>query len=222
MTTETMTIHRALVELKTLDARITKEISRTRFCTAAKHGTKKIDGVSVDEFYNAVSSSMDKITDLINRRNAIKAAVSKSNAITEVKVGDMTYTVAEAIAMKQHGMDLWSSLKDKLQQDYASAVVEIESRNRGLDDKADKFITDTYGGKDSTKDVYPEIITSARQSYIDSRQFDMFDGLSERSDRFKSVKESIEYLNDMISTFENEVDAALSVSNATTTIEISY
>jgi len=97
MTTETMTIHRALVELKTIDTRISKEIRSASFCTSAKHGTKKIEGVAVDDYVGAATAAMDKITDLINRRNAIKSAVSKSNAITVVTVGDKTYTDRKSV-----------------------------------------------------------------------------------------------------------------------------
>ena len=222
MTTETMTIHRALVELKTIDARISKEIRSASFCTSAKHGTKKIEGVAVDDYVGAATAAMDKITDLINRRNAIKSAVSKSNAVTVVTVGDKTYTVAEAIAMKQHGMSLWEDLLNRLRMQYTSAISNIEANNSLLDDKADRFVTETYGGKDSSKDVDPQIISAARQAYIESRQYDMYDGLSKKEGRFKSVKEAIETIENMISTFDNEVDAALSVSNATTTIEINY
>lgn len=217
-----MTIHRALVELKTIDARISKETRSASFCVAAKHGVKKISGIPVEDYMGAASSSMDKIVDMINRRNAIKSAVSKSNAITMVSVGDKTYTVAEAIAMKQHGMALWEELLNRIRMQYASAISEIESNNSALDDKADRFVTDTYGGKDSSKDVDPQIIASARQAYIESRQYDLYDGLSKSGGRFNSVKDAIENIENMISSFDNEVDAALSVSNATTTIEISY
>lgn len=222
MTTETMTIHRALVELKTIDERISKEIRNSMFCTAAKHGSKKLGGTTTDEFMTNASSAMDKIVDLINRRNAIKAAVSKSNAVTEIKIGDKSYTVAEAISMQQHGMSLWEDLKDRLSLQYSAAISQIDINNSSLDDKADKFVVDTYGGKDSSKDIDPQVITSARQAYIENRQYDLYDGLSKAGGRFSSVKDAIEKIETMISTFANEVDAALSVSNATTTIEISY
>lgn len=35
MTTESMSIHRALVELKTIDSRIIKKIDSAKFCVAA-------------------------------------------------------------------------------------------------------------------------------------------------------------------------------------------
>lgn len=47
MTTETMTIHRALAELKVLENRINKTISDAKFCAAVKQSMKKVNGVSL-------------------------------------------------------------------------------------------------------------------------------------------------------------------------------
>lgn len=220
MTTESMTIHRALVELKTIDSRIEKLIREARFCSYAKKNAKKVQGVDIEDFIGSAKSSYDKISDLIKRRNAIKAAVSKSNSTTEVKIGDAVYTVAEAIAMKQHGMDLWLSLCEAMERQYSESIRMIEQENSGLDSSADKYINMTYGGKEAVAELDPEILEKARQGYINARQLNLVDGLS--GGQLKSVKDTFEHLEEMIDTFENEVDSALSVSNATTTIEISY
>lgn len=50
MTTESMSIHRALVELKTIDSRIIKKIDSAKFCVAAKAKTTKLGAITVDEF----------------------------------------------------------------------------------------------------------------------------------------------------------------------------
>lgn len=46
------------------------------------------------------------------------------------------------------------------------------------------------------------------------------DGLG--SKKGSSAQDTVKKLDDMISSFENEADSVLSVSNAVTTIEISY
>ena len=76
MTTESMSIHRALVELKTIDSRIIKKIDSAKFCVAAKAKATKLGAITVDEFKTSAQASYDSAMDLINRRNAIKAAVS--------------------------------------------------------------------------------------------------------------------------------------------------
>ena len=57
MNHETMTVHRAMVELKTIDKRIAKEIDGASFCTSAKVNIKKLFGQPAEEFYRQPRSS---------------------------------------------------------------------------------------------------------------------------------------------------------------------
>lgn len=95
MTTETMTIHRALAELKVLDDRIMKLLSEAKFCGAAKNCMQKLGGVTIEEYKQNAQSTYDKITDLMARQAAIKRAVSESNAVTHAVVCGHDYTVAQ-------------------------------------------------------------------------------------------------------------------------------
>ena len=47
MTTETMTIHRALAEINVLEDRISKLTREAVFCGAAKQSMKKLSGVTI-------------------------------------------------------------------------------------------------------------------------------------------------------------------------------
>jgi len=85
---ETMTVHRAMVELKTIDKRIAKKIENAAFCTSAKVNMKKLFGQPAEEFYRQAQSDFDSITGLINRAAAIKAAIPVSNAKTKIKVNE--------------------------------------------------------------------------------------------------------------------------------------
>lgn len=218
MTTETMTVHRALVELKNIDKRIQDTIENTTFVSATKHGDKVVSGIPLDDFKKNAVAAYSKIVDLVNRRNAIKAALSKSNAVTQINVGGTDYTVAEAIAMKQHGMELWAELRDQIKHQLDSAMVTINRNNSALDKAADDFITNVYGGKESAKSIDPEALEQARKGYIEARQYELRDGLDSRA----SSQRVVEDFTDMINTFNDEIDSALSVSNATTTIKVSY
>lgn len=137
MTTESMSIHRALVELKTIDSRIIKKIDSAKFCVAAKAKATKLGAITVDEFKTSAQASYDSAMDLINRRNAIKAAVSKSNAVTEISVNNKTYTVAEAISLKQHGMEYLDYLRSHIQAQYSNETSQITSANLRVEAKAD-------------------------------------------------------------------------------------
>lgn len=94
MTTEKMTIYKALAELKIIDSRIEKAITNGTFCLANKHSDEKEKGVPLKECERSMQGDYDKSTDLINSRNAIKRAVVLSNAVTTANVGSDTYTIA--------------------------------------------------------------------------------------------------------------------------------
>ena len=99
MTTEKMTVHKALCELKTLDSRIQKCMQQNPFVFANKHANSKVAGVSVGDYCKEVQASYQSANDLIARRDAIKRAVTLSNATVKVTIGGKEYTVAEAIEL---------------------------------------------------------------------------------------------------------------------------
>jgi hypothetical protein len=217
MTTEKMTIHKALSELKTIDDRIVKAIRSNTYVMAVKHSAEKINGVKVADFKENMKSGYQKVTDLIARRDAMKRAVVLSNATTKVKIGDNEYTVAEAIEMKNHGMEFRSALLNQMNAAYVTAQNEL-SRNGGenLEKKAEQYILALIAAqpKDSKMSVDSEVMKSLRQTYIDNNTYDLVDPMD--------IVKVIESLDAEINEFNAEVDAALSVSNALTVIEFEY
>ena len=211
MTTERMTIHEALSELKVLDKRIKQEIAATTFSTSNLHCNAKIYGVSIEEYKNAVKSKYDKITDLIKRRTAIKKAITNSNAVTVVTIGEMSMTVAEAIEYKRSGIEFKRVLLEKISKDYNTASLTTMTRNESLTDRATDNIERTYGNKEN---VNKEALESAREKFIADNTYDMVDPID-------SVK-IMEKLSDEIDNFMSKVDSTLSVSNALTKIDIEY
>lgn len=214
MTNETMTIHKGLAELKLLDKRIEKEISNATLCACVKNSALKVNGMTVDEFKESTKSTYQKIGDMIRRRDAIKRAISKSNAITMVSVGGVEYTVAEAIWMNQMGIDAKQHLYNLLNMEYGDCVRKAETNNSSLDDKAEQFIIAMNGNKTDKASMNTEEATSAKKAYIDSNTCNVVSGLN--------IKEEIEKLANEIDSFRAEVDAALSTSNATTVIDVCY
>ena len=148
MTTEKMNVHKALAELKILDDRIVKAINSVEACISNKHSNTKVKGVDIKVYTGVMKSSYDKATDLIKRREAIKRAVVLSNAVTKVTVADKEYTVAEAIEMKNHGMDFKKLLKQKIKKQYDAAMAQIITENGKLEDKAENYVVGLYGSKE--------------------------------------------------------------------------
>lgn len=211
-TVEKMTIHKALCELKILDSRINNAISSARFCLANKHSNEKVNGVTVEEYQETMKASYNKASDLIRRREAIKRAVVLSNAKTIVKIGGKEYTVAEAIEMNNHGIDLKLQLKNAMKKQYDSAMTAIISKNSVVDDKATEYVVGLFGQKESK--TANEDYEKARKSYIEANTMELIDPVN--------ILEKIEALEVEIADFTTEVDSALSVSNALTEITVEY
>lgn len=212
MNTEKMTVHRALAELKTLDTRIQKTISSTRYCFANKHSNTKVNGVEIDDYIAVMKDNYKSVKALINRRNAIRKAVVLSNATTEVEIAGTKYRVAEAIEMKNHGMYNYQVLVSTIIHDKAVAQEAIDKYNgTTLEKKADDYVIGLYGSKEKASGTEAE---ATRKAYIEANTYDFVDPLG-----ITSIQQNLE---DMIANFSAEVDAALSVSNAITEIEFSY
>lgn len=210
---ETLTVHKALCELKILDSRIAKAINACQFVGIKKTVARVVGSKSVDAFKADEIANYNSAIDLIKRYNAIKRAVTLSNATTEVTIGGEKYTVAEAIAMKNHGMTHKAMLRNRISSALIDAERSIKFSNEQAETKADDHIQKNFGTKDAAK--LPDLIEE-RQRYLASISVEMVDPLE------GGVKRILENLEKEISDFSVEVDAALSVSNAVTTIDIEY
>lgn len=213
MTTETMTIHRALAEINVLEDRISKLTREAVFCGAAKQSMKKLGGVSIEEYKANGQSSLSKIKDLIARLNAIKRAISESNAVTHRTVCGKDYTIAQIIWMNQHGIDFLCDLLNQMERQYSNAVSVIERANASLSDRADDFVIRSNNPNDKDG-MSPDAIRDMRDGYIERETMILIDGID--------IRKTKDDLADEINKFKAEVDAVLSESNATTEITIEY
>lgn len=217
MTNEKMTVHKALAELKIIDDRINNAITSGTYVIANKHSNTKIHGMTIDDFKTSMKADFQKVSDLIARRNAIKRAVVASNAVTKVKIGDTEYTVATAIEMKNHGMEFKNTFKNYIARQYINAKNELD-KNSGdhLEKRAENYVLSVIQAqpKDSKMAVDSDAMKNLRAQYIKDNTYDIIDPIG--------VKDVIEKLDNEISGFITEVDAALSVSNALTVLDIEY
>lgn len=213
MTTEKMTITKALSELKLLDKRIESEICEAQFCEANKHVMRTLNGKLIADAKKDMQSAYDKITSLINRRNAIKKALTLANATTKVKINDIEMTVAEAIYFKTNGIEYEKDLLEAMSSQY-NKVQRVLIQNNGdkLTKECEQYIANTYGTKETG--INNSEIDNAKKSYIEDNTYDIIEGVD--------TKQTIEKLKDKIDKFEAEVDAAITVANATTEITIEY
>ncbi len=213
MTTETMTIHKALCELKTLDSRVKKAIEGSVFVFANKHANAKVSGKSIGDYSAEVKAAYQSATDLIARRDAIKRAVILSNATTKVSVGGKEYTIAEAIEMKNHGIPTKQELLTKLRADSRRARKDADNNNgEMLELRADEYIKNLYANADM-KNLSDEV-RKMRADFIAAQTMELVDPIN--------IDAEMKRLEEHIAAFTVEIDAALSVSNALTEITIEY
>lgn len=213
MKKETMTIYKALAELKLIDNRIIVAIHEGTYCIANKHSNEKIKGVPVEEYKGVMQDCYEKVTDLIKRRNAIRRAVALSNGTTKVTINDTEYTVAEAIEMKKHGVEFDEEMFDVLKRQYDNVQSEIHQQNGcNLENKADQYVIGIYGSKEDKTNA--DDVEKTKKDFITANSYELVDPIR--------ILDKINALEESIASFKAEVDAALNTSNAVTEIEISY
>lgn len=216
MTTETMNMHKALVERKILPDRIYKLQRECEFIKAVKNNSKKIGGKTVHEFENEMKANRQKLFDLMNRLNALEDAIIKSNGITTLTIDGETMTVAEAINRKNKRVGRLKTWRDILIMQYHDAMSTYDMHSGDvLEDDANEYVQRILRSQGGTAEKSDEkFIKALHDSYIENNEFVLVDPID--------AKDTIAALDEEIAVLESEYDAALSVSNATTVVEFSY
>lgn len=213
MTTETMNVHQALAELKMMDKRIDAAIREPEWVVTNKHSNTKINGVEMKDWMVDTKAKYQKAHALIARRDAIKRAVVNSNAVTKVEIAGVEYTVAEAIDRKNSGIQYLNTLLIRMNHDYVAAKGNADRLNGdALERRADEHVKIMIGNSDM-KGATAEA-QRVRNEFIEAQTTDIVDPIG--------VLAEIEKLREEVNSFLTNVDAALSVSNALTTITVEY
>lgn len=209
-----MSITRALVELKNLDNKIKQAIQGVHFIgvTTGKDNNKKVfipSGNDVASAQQLIQGNFDKATQLISNRQRIKAAVVKSNAVTEVKLAGKVLTVAEAIETKT-SLPYKELLLTTLVQQANSANTHVSNINNKMNEDIDKALQVVYGNEKGKvqSEMYEQVAEPQRKqkegAILDPAKIDL----------------KIKSLQDEIQTIKSELDFVLAESNAKTEIEV--
>ena len=144
-----ISIHRALGELKLLDAKINKLINND-FIASKQASVDKVGGITVKDLERDMKANYQSLTDLINRRSKIKSAIIKSNVLTEVEINTVKMTVAEVIDEKT-SIQYKSNLLNTLSQQYNKVIAGISKVNEEVNMNSEKFIDNLY--RDKTQEI---------------------------------------------------------------------
>ena len=130
----TMTITRALAEIKLLEQKAQKATTRGYVDVySKKSGDRAINSnMDMQSLVSAIKSEWQSYKDIIKRRDAIKHAILKSNNETTVKIGKQEMTVAEAID-KKHSIGLKKQMLASLKTQWVGVGNAIEQKQRDID-----------------------------------------------------------------------------------------
>ena len=208
-----ITVTKALSDLNVLTSRIEKETDKLKVLNTKLKSKKvlKDKNIEVDDFKNEVKSNYQSILDLIKNRDVIKSAIILSNAKTKVIIAGKEYTVAEAID-KKNRIELETDLLMKLKSELITKSKQVTNFNDTLEAQIDKereimLSGDNAKNKDIVKTA-EELATAKREN----NSVELVDPLN--------IEKVINELEDSIMSFKAEVDQQLSISNATTLIEV--
>ena len=210
-----MTVTEALNELSILEDRIEKATLSSTFVVANKLSNTRIGGENLDAYKTRMVGDWKSVNDLIKRYDLIKRAVTQSNATAEVSFTDVsgkeiTMTVAAALEYKKHGLEFRERLLQVITNQYDRAKRTCDTENGALEGKASDFIQKLFSGKE--KDTAPETIAAQRELYYKTHGYELIDP--------NSAAKAIESLSAEIDAFKSRIQTALTVSNATTFIEV--
>ena len=201
----TMTIHRALGEIKLYDKKIVDLLDKD-FVLASKKRLTKIHGVDVEKYKEEMKANLQSLRALMRNRQTLKSAIAKSNETTEVTIGGETMTVLDAIERKNF-MNMRMSVVNTLKSQFNRADREVRMYEDNLQANLENYI------KNTTKELNnKDLIDSLTESYKSLNEVVMID-----PSNLRLVIEEMTKENDQ---FNTEVDYVLSESNSNTTIEV--
>ena len=205
MTTQSIT--RSLVELKTLDEKITKLTSEGLFMSFKTKS--KNSGITEDEFSRTANESFVSLNRMIQKRDLIKNLILESNLVARVTIAGREMSVAAAIEFK-NTIEYKSRLLEVLKRQRKTVLAEQETHKVRLQAKIDDNIKIICGKEKPDASV----IATVTDGITKSDPIEVFDPLK--------LEALIRTMEEDVVDFRANVDFALSESNATTQITIPH
>lgn len=215
METQTISVTRALAELKRLKDRIARAtVDGTFVAVTIGTGTNQkvfSSNETVAETSARIQSSSDSVQGLINRYNELKSKVVISNATTLTKVANIQMTVAEAIERKT-SIQMYKALLQTMRSQLAAATVTKDTANAKMDAVIESYVTTVYGAAERSK-LDASLYEAVAKPQREAKQAELLDPTK--------IREQIAKLEEYISYMTNELDFSLSEINAQTVITVS-
>lgn len=214
---KTLSVQEALNELKVLDKRIERKLGDTKYVGVVQEDKLVYPASSKgdkDKFISDAKSSIDSLLDLIAYRHALKAGVLRSNALTEIVIGDKKMTVAEAIDYKT-SIQSEKDLVQTLVNDLTQATTKMTRINNDIDTALEKKQNSLLSSEkdDKSSEFIKFLKEQAEREKATVLELEV--GKALVSDYTKAKLDSIEQ-------FEQTVDFKLTASNVSTEITVEW
>lgn len=206
-----ITVTEALAELTLLQKRIesaTTALENGTLITVVEVGKVPTGFKSREEYEVNAKALVQRVQALLDRRRAIKRAIVVSNASTRVTVAAEEMTVAEAIEMKNF-IDYYEAILDTMQSVYTQTRNQYEKAQAKIKERLDKLALEVLGKNEAgNSDQYQSLV----DSFMAREGVELLDPTN--------ISKEIERRTIFIEEFKSTCDRVLSISNATTTVEI--
>ena len=202
-----ISVTRALAEVKSLNDRIEKATRGTTFVSVTVGG-KTTNGADLQTVSNQLAANLQSVQDLIARRQKVKGAIIRSNAVATVTINGIEMTVAEAIERKG-SIDKERTLLAVLKGQLSQVRTAIERNNVTMQGKIDAMLITAVGKERKATEEELEAIS---KPYTASNVTAALDP--------SGLESVIQKLEDAVNGFVFEVDFVLSEVNAKTVVEV--
>ena len=199
-----ISITQALSELKLLRKRLDSSLEDAQFIRMV---TKK-SMLNRESFERQANSSLQKYRDLLNRYNKIKSAIVQSNATAIVKIGQATYSVAEAVERKR-SIIYEKNLLQKLQGQWMGVKGEYERHQEQERTRVDRLLSAELS-KDTKTNV--DVVQALTKTFLEEGKAEILDPLS--------IETVMRDMRSSIEDFLTNVDWVLSEANGRTMITV--
>lgn len=198
-----LTLARALNEVKMLNKRIEKESFTNTFLT-----TKKGKDSTAIKKVNDFTSVANAIKSLSERRAMIKNAIALKNATTKISAAGYDMTITAALALKEV-LPFQEQLLSNVKSNLNSARREVKNMNTAVDERLQSLLVASFG-----KDKRPgeNDVSLISEQFLNANLIEIVDE--------ELTASNVDAYSNMLETFKNEIDFALSEANATNKIQL--
>lgn len=209
-----ITLTEALSKLKMYNKRVDKSVDGLNYVSLIDYKVGdnkrcKNSNLSLEDLEQVAKHFIDKLTALISNRNKLKAIIAQTNAITKVKVGDVEYTIVQAIERK-NVLPTEKEVLGIMKRQLTDVKNKIYSINQRAQEKANDIVEAQVQAEAKNKKT--DEIEALYNLIYDKNKAEMVDPLN--------LEKLVQQKEDEITEFEQNIDVALSIVNANTFVEV--